>query len=244
MRARGGEPRGGVASAQQPEGRELPAREAYALWAPGYDRETAVSALEERVVSDLTPPLEGRSLLDAGCGTGRRLLRAPGGPVRAVGVDLVPEMIAAGRAERRRGGAALVVGDFCHLPFRDALFDVLWCRLAMGHVPETDEVYRELARVSAPGAFLVVSDFHPEAVAAGHARTFHDARGRLHAVEHHVHTVADHRRCAGAAGWTPGRILHVPAGSEERPFYERAGRLEQFRRDADLPLVLVMCFHR
>ena len=44
----------------------------YTLWAPLYE-ETAVSALEDRVVSGLGSDARGAALLDVGCGTGRRL---------------------------------------------------------------------------------------------------------------------------------------------------------------------------
>jgi malonyl-CoA O-methyltransferase len=219
----------------------LPARLAYRLWAARYDEETAVSALEERVVRALTPALEGRTLLDAACGTGRRLPEVGGAP-RPVGIDLVPAML----AQARRAGRSswLAAADLRALPFADARFDVLWCRLALGHLAELAPAYVELARVARPGARLVVSDFHADAVAAGHTRTFRDAEGRVHAVEHHVHRDRDHRRAATAAGWRLEHALHAPAGPEERGFYERAGRLDQLERERGLPLVLAMRFRR
>ena len=215
----------------------LPARDAYRIWADRYE-ETVVSALENRAVAGLTPPLKGRALLDAGCGTGRRLPSSALGLRRTVGVDLVPAML--GRASER---AARSAGDVRALPFPAGIFDVLWCRLVLGHLAELDGAYRELARVSRKGSALIVSDFHPTAAAAGHARTFRDSAGRLRAVEHHVHELADHRRAADAAGWTLDRALDLVLGPEERPFYERRGRAEQYERERDLPLVLVMCFH-
>src|SRR5690606_2986470 len=87
----------------------LPAREAYRLWAPRYDAENAVTLLEDRAAAELTPPLAGRALPDAGCGTGRRLAGADGARL-AVGVDLVPAMLAAGRA-RRPAGPPLAAAD-------------------------------------------------------------------------------------------------------------------------------------
>lgn len=229
-------------------GTALPVREAYRLWAPRFDEETAVSALEARVADGITPPVAGRSLLDAGCGTGRRL-PAPGtGWRRAVGMDLVPEMLTTGVRGGRvgRGGeaASLVAGDLQALPFRSGVFDLLWCRLVLGHVGDPGPVYRELARVSAEEAVLVVSDFHPEAVAAGHTRTFRDVGGWLHTVEHHVHAPDEHRRWASAEGWRCEDTREAPAGPDERPFYERAGRTEQFEKERRLPLVLVMRFRR
>ena len=219
----------------------LPVREAYGLWAARYDDASAVSALEDRTVGALTPFLRGRSLLDAGCGTGRRLPSGPDGPLRAVGVDFVPEMLA---AARRRGGAALAAGDIRALPFAAGAFDVVWCRMALGHLPELTSAYRELARVTRSGGRLIVSDFHPEAVLAGHTQTFRDAKGRAHAVEHHMHSMDEYGRAARAVGWTVDRTSEVAAGPEERPFYERAGRIDQYERERGLPLVLAMCCTR
>jgi malonyl-CoA O-methyltransferase len=219
----------------------LPARHAYRLWAPRYDDETAVSALEDRVVGGLAPDLAGRALLDAACGTGRRL-PAGSGPARAVGVDLVPEMLARARAAGR--SRSLVAADLRALPFGDARFDVIWCRLALGHLREIGPAYVEFARVARADAHLVVSDFHADAVAAGHTRTFRDTDGRVRTVEHHLHQAGDHVRAAAAWGWRLERELEAPAGEPERPFYERAGRLSQFDRERSLPLILVMRFRR
>lgn len=250
----------------------LPAREAYRLWAPHYDTETVVSALEARVVAEVGPPVAGRSLLDAACGTGRRLPAPDAGCRRVVGVDLVAAMLAAGRARHERAGdvqaadvqaanvradvrrgrlragelraAALVAADLRRLPFPGDTFDLVWCRLALGHLGDLAAAYTELARVAGTGASLVVSDFHPDAVAAGHTRTFRDAAGDLRLVEHHVHTPDDHARAAGTAGWRVESSRATPAGMPERAFYDRAGRLEQFERERDLPLVLVLCLRR
>lgn len=219
----------------------LPVREAYGLWAARYDDECAVSALEDRTVGALTPSLKGRSLLDAGCGTGRRLPSGPDGPLRAIGVDLVPEMLA---AARHRGGVALAAGDIRALPLASGAFDVVWCRMVLGHLPELTTAYRELARVTRSGGRLIVSDFHPEAVVAGHTRTFRDPKGRPHAVEHHTHSMAEYERAARRVGWTIDRTSEVAAGPEERPFYERAGRIDQYERERGLPLVLAMCCTR
>ena len=90
----------------------LPVREAYRLWAETYDYENAITALENEAVTHLTPPIAGRALLDAGCGTGRRLPTT--GPQRAVGIDLVRELLTMGRS--RPKPPTLVSGDIRALP--------------------------------------------------------------------------------------------------------------------------------
>lgn len=218
----------------------LAPRDAYRLWAHGYDAENAVSALENAAVLRVTPPLAERALLDVGCGTGRRLPAT--GARHCVGVDLVFEMLAAG--DVHAATARRIAGDVRALPLAPNAFDVIWCRLVLGHVPELAPAYRELARVASPGATLVVTDFHPAAIAAGHTRTFRDAGGALHAIEHHVHTAAQHCTAAAAAGWRLG-TQHEPAvGAEVRPFYARAGVLDRFEAERGLPLVLLLAFQR
>src|SRR5665213_2279134 len=97
----------------------LSAQTGYGLWAPSYADETVISFLETELTADLTPPLAGLRLLDAGCGTGRRL-HGPGAR-SAVGVDISPEMLAAG-AELDPAVTTLVA-DVRALPLPDRAFD-------------------------------------------------------------------------------------------------------------------------
>ncbi|MDB5673187.1 MAG: Methyltransferase type 11 [Sphingomonas bacterium] len=218
----------------------LPARDAYRLWAPTYVAETAITALECGLVDALTPPLHGRHLLDAGCGTGRRLLGS--GAASAVGVDLSPEMLDAGDAAGDPS-ISLLVGDVRALPLPYAAFDVTWCRLVIGHVPACAPAYAELARVTAPDGTVIVSDFHPRAHEAGHRRTFR-SEGVVHEVEHYVHTLSDHRAAASAAGLRLVKIREAPIGPDVRPFYERADRLALYDEHVGLPVVLALSFRR
>ncbi len=215
----------------------LAPREAYRRWAPGYARETAVSRLEESVARRLSPAVEGRRLLDAGCGTGRRLPRS--GAALSVGIDLTPEMLATGR-----GGRRLAAADVRRLPFRDGTFDLVWCRLVLGHLPDLATAYAELGRVCGPGGAVLVSDFHPAAAAAGHRRTFRDQAGALVEIEHHVHAAAAHAAAAERAGLEPLDTVEGRVGPEVRGFYARAGRLDRYAQQLGLPLVLALLLRR
>ena len=215
----------------------LPARAAYQLWADSYDTENAVTTLEQSAVLQLTPPLAGLSLLDAACGTGRRLPRLGGnGQVNVVGIDLVFQMLHA----HARADALLAAADVRALPLAERSFDVIWCRLAAGHLPELEQFYAELARVARAGAHIVVTDFHPAAARAGHTRSFRDAQGRLHTVEHFIHDIGTHRKAATAAQLTLVSCLEPAVGPQVRNFYEQAGRLDAYEQQQGLPLVLAL----
>jgi len=216
-----------------------PAR-GYALWAPTYAAETAVSALDASAVDAFEIALRGRRVLDVGCGTARRLRQArDAGASLAAGVDLTPDMLA-----RADGEPLLAAADVRSLPVADGAFDVVWCRLVLGHVAELDAAYAELGRVCAARAHVVVTDFHSAAAAAGHRRTFRDTRGRVHELEHHVHDERAHRAAAGRAGLSLLERRDAVVDETVRGFYERADRLEAYERQLGLPLVLALLFQR
>lgn len=216
----------------------LAAREGYRLWASTYGPENAVSQLENLLVGEMTPPLAGLRLLDAGCGTGRRLRDCAA--AMATGVDLSPEMIAAGR-DCLPPAVRLLVGDVRALPFPDSSFDLVWCRLVIGHLPEGGPAYAELGRVTAAGGQVIVTDFHPAAHAAGHRRTFRHG-GAVHEVEHHLHMPAAHREAAYAAGLRLTAVREAEIGPSVRSFYENAGRTALYDSHRGLPMVLALSF--
>jgi malonyl-CoA O-methyltransferase len=220
----------------------LSVREGYRLWAPSYSDETAVSYLEDKLVGAMTPPLTGLRLLDAGCGTARRARSA--GAQTAVGLDASSEMIEAGVASGGPlAGLRLLVGDVRDMPLEDRAFDVVWCRLVLGHLPNVEKAYAEIARVADSGAHIIVSDFHPAAVEAGHRRSFRIG-AKVVELEHYVHRLEDHIEAARAAGLSVEEVRDAAIGTDVRSFYERAGRLSAYPDHLGLPVVLALSFRR
>ncbi len=219
----------------------LAPREGYRLWAPTYASENAITCLEDKLVSAMGPPPSGLRLLDAGCGTGRRLKDS--GAASAVGVDLSPEMLEAGQANAADADVRMVVGDVRDLPLPDRAFDLVWCRLVIGHLPECRTAYAELARVADDGAWVIVTDFHPQAYAAGHRRTFRHS-GIVHEVVHHVHDVPAQIEAARQAGLTRIDVREGAIGPEVRHFYTQTGRGDLYDRHRGLPVVVAMAFRR
>ncbi|MBI4419967.1 MAG: class I SAM-dependent methyltransferase [Gemmatimonadetes bacterium] len=220
----------------------LDVREAYPLWAAGYDLENPVTMLDLLAVAELSPPVVNRRLLDAACGTGRRLTASSiDAPALAVGLDLSWDMLLAGRGHLP-DFARLIQADIRRLPVAPGTMDIIWCRLALSHVRDLRGPYGEFRRVAASGATLIVTDFHPTALRAGHRRTFRGADGVLRAVESHPHTPDAHTAAARAVGFSPTQLREYRVGPQVRPLYEAASYLDRYEEDLGLPLVFGLAY--
>ena len=211
----------------------LTAREGYRLWAARYDDETAVSHLENQVVAEVGVSTTGMRLLDVGCGTARRLSDAHA--ALAIGMDLSVDMLAAARVTH-----VLAAADVRGLPVATGAFDVVWCRLVLGHIAELEAAYVELSRVCRGDGAVIVTDIAPAAVAAGHRRTFRDALGAVRELEHHAHTYERHQQAAYAAGLGVVERREGVVGPSIRRFYGAADRLEVYDAQRGLPLIVAM----
>lgn len=216
----------------QPAAERVSVQEGYRLWASSYASETVACFLDDAIARDLLRRLPRSRLLDAGCGAGDRIRDIPG----AVGLDLSPEMLAAGGLQN------VVVGDIRAMPFKDSEFDMIWCRLVLGYVEDPLPAYRELCRVCAPGGYVFVTDFHADAIAAGHRRTFNDEHGVPHEIESYIHT--DHEELAAKVGLRLEATRNGSVGPSVRHFYLQGLGQKAYLRDFGLNLVRAYLFRR
>lgn len=210
-------------------------RELYERWAESYPpvAHNPLMRAEQDAMRRLWPAMAGRRVLDLACGSGRyaRLL-AEAGAAMVLALDGSWKML------RQVDGAAAVQGSMMSLPFATAAFDAVICGLAIGHAADLEAWMREAARVLAPRGVLIYSDFHPQAAAAGHLRSFRDSDGGTHSVPHHPHTLAAHRYAAAAAGLTVDAVEEVRAGIELCEVFP--GSAEFYRRRQGMPVVLAV----
>lgn len=118
---------------------------------------------ERPAMVELAGDVDGRRVLDAGCGSGPLSagLRDRGALVS--GFDLSPAMVSLAR-ERLGEEADLKVADLAErLPYEDVSFDVVVCSLALHYLKDWVAPLTELRRVLRPGGHLVVSVPHPAA---------------------------------------------------------------------------------
>jgi malonyl-CoA O-methyltransferase len=139
---------------------------------------------------------------------------------------------------------ALAVGDLRAIPLAAEQFDVVWCRLAIGHVRDIGQAYLELARVCRIRGVVVVTDVSPDAATAGHRRTFRDSDGATHEVEHFVHSMTAHMSAAARAGLSLIDRRDGLCGPSVRQFYVDAGRSRAYDEQFGTPLVLALSWRK
>jgi len=115
-------------------------------------------ALYDRVAAGA--PLEGRGVLEVGCGRGGGAAFVFDGhlPRSMTALDLAQSAIDRARHEQGRAGLEFVQGDAEALPFGDASFDAVLNVESAHWYPDVDRFLAEVFRVLRPGGFLLLAD--------------------------------------------------------------------------------------
>lgn len=126
----------------------------------------------DRLIEVTAPRPEWR-VLDVATGGGHTALALSPLVRDVVATDLTAPMLAAAQRFLQEKGASNVrfqEADAGALPFEDASFDLVTCRIAAHHFPDVAAFVREAARVVRPGGLVAVIDNvvpeDPEAAAA------------------------------------------------------------------------------
>jgi malonyl-CoA O-methyltransferase len=171
--------------------------DAYAAWAPSYPpyAHNALMEVEQASLLALLPPVAGRRVLDAGCGTGRyvQLLDALG--ARVVGIDLSAAMVAHARTLAR----PVVRADMTALPLATGSCEIVVSGLAVIDIERLDPVVAEWARVLCHRGVVLFSTLHPAGRDLGWRRTYSAADGPR-SLPAHWHSLRDHQRACRKAG--------------------------------------------
>lgn len=207
------------------------------------DHSPYIDYLDSRVVEQFFDelPIEGRSVLEVGCGPGGKLRLVRGlGPARLVGADLSPVMVHLARERLAGTDVEVVALDGGPYPFADREFDLVYTCTVLHHNPAdaVPGVLAQIGRVAAADVVLVEST----------APSAHSPSGAYHLrpVDFYARILADHgfgleaARPVGTAvsekmaGWAM-RLAHTRRLG--RPPYEEGAPIAPLRLRAERALL-------
>jgi len=107
------------------------------------------------------PEVKGKSVLDAGCGTGIfSIIFARNGAARVLGIDISEGSLNTARRLKERFGLERVEfqkGDMLNLPFAPGTFDVVWAWGTVHHTTDPFLAISELIRVLKPEGTILLA---------------------------------------------------------------------------------------
>lgn len=137
-----------------------------ALWEKGDFTRIAASMRESGdALVDAIGVRPGMKVLDLGCGDGTTALPAARRGAEVLGVDIAPNLVAAGLQRAREAGLSnlqFVEGDACDLHgLENGSFDLVVSIFGAMFAPKPFEVAREMVRVARPGGRVVMGNWIP-----------------------------------------------------------------------------------
>lgn len=136
-------------------------------------------APEWRSICSLLPTLEGKRVVDLGCGFGwfARWAREHGA-AHVLGLDLSEKMIARAKADTNDPAIEYVIADLEQIHLPEASFDFAYSSLAFHYVENLERLAKTIYRTLIPGGRLIFTIEHPIYMAPTHPGWSVDKEGR------------------------------------------------------------------
>jgi malonyl-CoA O-methyltransferase len=182
---------------------------AYDAWARDYDTdENRTRDLDAAVLRGHVFDLDGRDVLEVGCGTGKNTVWLAEHARSVLALDFSYEMLKRARERVTDDHVRFVRADVREpWPAESASADFVVANLVLEHVEHLPPVFAEAARVLRPGGRLFVSELHPYRQLRGSVARYTDPETRETVrVPAYIHDVADFLDAGLAAGLTFGRL--------------------------------------
>ncbi|MFN8444139.1 MAG: methyltransferase domain-containing protein [Caldilineaceae bacterium] len=174
---------------------------------------------------ELVQPQADWQMLDIATAAGHTAFIFAPHVAHVIASDITPEMLTVAEEQAAKKGitnATTQLADAEELPFTDATFDLVTCRIAPHHFPHIDRFLAESARVlKAGGTLAVVDNITPE---DHQAADYIDAIERLRDPSHvHCLSLAEWRTGFTQAGVT---LLHEEVADKALEFIDWARRMK------------------
>jgi malonyl-CoA O-methyltransferase len=182
---------------------------AYDQWAEHYDtdpnktRELAAFVLRQQNLQ-----LNGRKIIEIGCGTGGNTKWLFAQDAEVVALDFSAGMLSVARTRVRSPKVRFLHHDIKDTwPISDLTADLIIAMLVLEHIEDLQPIFTEAARCLRPRGELYICELHPFRQLSGRQAEFIDQEtGELERVAAHLHDVSDYVNTALSCDF---ELLHL-----------------------------------
>ncbi|MGV3710722.1 MAG: class I SAM-dependent methyltransferase [Gemmatimonas sp.] len=183
---------------------------AYDRWSAQYDSDRNLTRDLDALVlrENVRLSLDGKSVLEIGCGTGKNSAYLASRAARLTAMDFSHGMLDVARKRVTASHVRFVQHDVRHpWPVADASVDVIVGNLVLEHVEQLAFVYAEASRVLRDGGQLYFCELHPfRQLRGGQAHFVEESSGDTVPIIAFVHSVSDYINPALASSLTLSHI--------------------------------------
>jgi ubiquinone/menaquinone biosynthesis C-methylase UbiE len=213
---------------------------AYDLWAANYDDQpdNLMLALDEDVFSTLLNQiqLKDKTLIDVGCGTGRHWKKIFNKePKKITGFDVSEKMLLMLQQKFPQAETHHLVDDKLN-DLADNSTDIIISTLTIAHIKNAEKALHEWVRVLKPGGDIIITDYHPAALAKGGDRTF-KYKDKIVAIVNHVHSVNKILAIAGQLNLKVLQLIEKNIDDSVKQYYEKHDALTVFEKWKNTPII-------
>ncbi|NCD69055.1 class I SAM-dependent methyltransferase [Mucilaginibacter agri] len=226
---------------------DTPSETAYDLWAAEYDRQpdNLMLALDEQIFGSLlkTIDLKDKIVADMGCGTGRHWSKLfKGQPARLTGYDVSGGMLDELKRKYPQADIVKLTGDLVP-QLNDNSLDIIVSTLTVAHIDNIDDVVNAWVKALKPEAAVIITDFHPEALAMGGKRTFSVQNQKI-TIHNNVHPVSMLINKLAAHGFGITALEERLVDESVKHYYEKKNALGVYEKFKGRPIIYGMCLSR
>ena len=220
--------------------KETDPAEAYDSWSSAYDSQpdNLMLALDEELTGSFLDEMDLHSgiIADVGCGTGRhweKLKRK--NPLLIRGYDVSTGMLAILKQKFPQAQTFLLKDN--HLQeLENNSCDLLISTLTIAHIPNPEEAMKEWHRVLKPGGRLLITDYHPAALAKGARRTF-SFRNQTVAIKNYIHPIEKLNEIARQLSLNRVRFTERKIDESVKSYYDQQQAVAIYKKFYGTPII-------
>jgi ubiquinone/menaquinone biosynthesis C-methylase UbiE len=182
---------------------------AYDQWAETYDTDpNRTRELAEQVLRKIELPVDGRDIVEIGCGTGRNIEWLATKDASITALDFSEEMLRRARARVTDPRVHFMQHDVrTTWPLANDSRDIIIAMLILEHVEDLETVFAEASRVLRSRGELFICELHPmRQLMGGQAQFSNTQTGERELVPAFLHNVSDFVNGGLSAGFDLRRL--------------------------------------